>query len=235
MTTARVLPLLLAFGASAAFAQAPTSPPPAAPVRPAALPPFQEAVLPNGLRLLVVESHEQPVVSMSLSFPAGGRYDPAGREGLADMVAGLLTKGAGGKTADEVSAAIEGVGGSIGASAGADFMTIRADALTPNLGLAFGLMADAVTRPAFAPAELSLLRTQTLSGLSWRSLRRSRRGISRVSSMARTPTPAGRCRSPSRRSPGTTWCASSGSGSGPAARCSSSRGTSPSPPRGGSP
>jgi zinc protease len=96
MTTARVLPLLLAFGASAAFAQAPTSPPPAAPVRPAALPPFQEAVLPNGLRLLVVESHEQPVVSMSLSFPAGGRYDPAGREGLADMVAGLLTKGAGG-------------------------------------------------------------------------------------------------------------------------------------------
>jgi zinc protease len=165
MTTARVLPLLLAFGASAAFAQAPTSPPPAAPVRPAALPPFQEAVLPNGLRLLVVESHEQPVVSMSLSFPAGGRYDPAGREGLADMVAGLLTKGAGGKTADEVSAAIEGVGGSIGASAGADFLTIRADALTPNLGLAFGLMADAVTRPAFAPAELSLLRTQTLSGL----------------------------------------------------------------------
>jgi xanthine dehydrogenase accessory factor len=31
----------------------------------------------------------------SLSFAGGNRYDPAGKEGLADFVAGLLTKGAG--------------------------------------------------------------------------------------------------------------------------------------------
>ena len=151
--------------APATSAQAPASPPPPAPVKPAKLPPFQSAVLPNGVRLLLVESHEQPVVSMSLSFPAGHRYDPAGKEGLADMVAGLLTKGAGTRGAEQVAAAIEGVGGSIGASAGPDFLTVRADALTPNAALAFGLMADAVIRPVFAESEVSLLRTQTLSGL----------------------------------------------------------------------
>ena len=168
MKTLRLLALALLPALSlapAATAQAPTTPPPPAPVRPAKLPPFQESVLPNGVRLLLVESHEQPVVSMSLSFPAGHRYDPVGKEGLADMVAGLLTKGAGTRGAEQVAAAIEGVGGSIGAAAGPDFLTVRADALTPNAALAFGLMADAVMRPTFAASEVSLLRTQTLSGL----------------------------------------------------------------------
>ena len=34
-------------------------------------PPFQEAVLPNGVRLVVVENRKQPVLSVSLPFAAG--------------------------------------------------------------------------------------------------------------------------------------------------------------------
>jgi zinc protease len=104
-------------------------------------------------------------VSISLSFPGGNRYDPAGKEGLADMVAGLLTKGAGSRTAEQISDAIEGAGGSLGAGAGPDFLTISATVLTPSLPLAFELVADAVARPTFPASELELLRTQTLSGL----------------------------------------------------------------------
>src|ERR1041385_1858220 len=61
----------------------PPPPPPPAPLPPAPSPPFQEAVLGNGLRLLVVESHKQPIVSLSLSFPAGSVGGPAGTEGRA--------------------------------------------------------------------------------------------------------------------------------------------------------
>jgi len=143
----------------------PKSPPAPLPLTPAPFPPFQEAVLPNGVRLLVVESRKQPIVSVSLSFAAGSRHDGAGKEGLADMVAALLTKGAGDRTAEQISDAIEGAGGSIGASAGADFLTIGATVLTPRLPLAFELLADAVMRPRFAETEVELLRTQTLSGL----------------------------------------------------------------------
>jgi zinc protease len=143
----------------------PKTPPAPAPVRPAPFPPFQEATLPNGLRLLVVENRKEPVVSVSLSFAAGSVLDPAGKEGLAGMTASLLTKGAGKRTADQFAEAIESTGGSLGAGAGADFLTVSANVMTPSLPLAFELMADAVMRPTFPEAEVELLRTQTLSGL----------------------------------------------------------------------
>ena len=46
----------------------PKTPPAPGPLTPAPFPPFQEVVLPNGLRVLVVESHKQPIVSLSLAF-----------------------------------------------------------------------------------------------------------------------------------------------------------------------
>lgn len=160
-----VLCVLCALAPTLYAQEFPRTPPAPLPLTPAPFPPFQEAVLPNGLRLLVVESRKQPIVSISLSFPGGNRYDPAGKEGLADLVAGLLTKGAGTRTAEQVADAIEGAGGSINASAGSDFLTIGATVLTPSLPLAFELVADAVVRPSFPDTELELLRTQTLSGL----------------------------------------------------------------------
>ena len=143
----------------------PKTPPPPGPLTPAPFPPFQETVLPNGLRLLVVESHKQPIVSLSLSFPAGTIHDPVGKDGVAEMVAGLLTKGAGKRTAEQVAEAIEGAGGSLNASASSDFLSVGSTVLTPSLPLALELVGDAVQRPSFADKEVELIRTQTLSGL----------------------------------------------------------------------
>jgi zinc protease len=146
-------------------AQFPTTAPPPAPIKPAVFPPFQEATLPNGMRLLVVQSKKQPVVAISLSFAAGSAFDPAGKNGLASMVASLLTKGAGKRSADEISAAIEGVGGSIAAEAGDDFLRLGAEVLDHDAKLAFDLVADAAIRPTFPEKEVELLRTQFLSAL----------------------------------------------------------------------
>lgn len=143
----------------------PKTPPPPGPLTTAPFPPFREAVLPNGLRLLVVESHKQPIVSLSLNFIAGTSTDPAGKEGLAEMVAGLLTKGAGKRTAEQVAEAIESAGGSLSAGAGSDFLSINSTVLTPSVALALELIRDAVLSPTFPDKELELLRTQTLSGL----------------------------------------------------------------------
>ncbi|MEO7771514.1 MAG: insulinase family protein [Gemmatimonadaceae bacterium] len=154
----------LAF-AGLAHAQAPTKAPAPGPVKPAAIPAFQEATLRNGLRIMLVESKRQPVVSLALMLPAGDAYDPSGKEGLASLVANLLTKGAGKRDADQVSSDIESVGGSIGASSTLDFLNIRANVLAENAPLAFELVADAAKHPTFAAKEVELARTQTLSGL----------------------------------------------------------------------
>ncbi len=143
----------------------PTTPPAPMPVKAAQFPPFQEATLPNGMHLLVVENRKLPVLSVELAFPAGSVYDAANKAGTADAVAALLTKGAGKRTAEEFAAAIEGVGGSINAGAGPDFLTVSANFLSADAPFAMGLVADAVMRPVFADKEVELVRTQTLSAL----------------------------------------------------------------------
>ena len=164
----RITPLVLVAAMNAPFtvaAQFPTSAPAPGPIKPAVFPPFEEATLPNGMRLLVVHSAKQPVVAITLAFAAGSAYDPPGKSGLAIFTAGLLTKGAGKRTADQIASAIEGVGGSIAARAGQDFLTLAADVLAPDAPLAFELLADAAIRPSFIDREVELVRTQALSAL----------------------------------------------------------------------
>ncbi|MEA3246267.1 MAG: pitrilysin family protein, partial [Gemmatimonadota bacterium] len=156
---------VLAAPADARAQQFPASPPPALPVKAAQFPPFQEATLANGMRMIVVSNHRLPIASISLAFNAGSRYDPDGKSGTADMVAGLLTKGAGSRDAEAVAAAIEGVGGSLSASAGNDFLSVDVNVLRENAALGLGLLADAVMRPSFTDKEVELYRTQTLSAL----------------------------------------------------------------------
>lgn len=144
----------------------PTAPPKPTPLSPVRFPPFKQATLPNGLQLVVIEHHEQPVVSVSLAFRAGGIYDPAGREGLAELTAELLSRGTDSRDAEQIAAQIEGVGGTLGASAGADFLTISADALSDQAGLVFDLLGDVVLHSTFPESELELARTRALSALA---------------------------------------------------------------------
>ncbi len=143
----------------------PTRPPTAAPLRPVRFPPFRDVALPNGMTLLLVENHEQPTLSVSLSFRAGSAFDPAGKEGIAALVAELLTKGTPTRNAEQIAATIEGVGGGITASAGDDFLTISTDVLSDHADLAFTLLGDVARRATFPEQELELARTRFLSSL----------------------------------------------------------------------
>jgi len=143
----------------------PTRPPAPTALSPVRFPPFEEVALPNGLQLVVIEHREQPVVSVTLSFRAGGVYDPAGKEGLADLVAELLSKGTESRTAEQIAATIEGVGGSLSASTGDDVLTISAEALSDQTGLVIDLLGDVTLRATFPDGELELARTRALSAL----------------------------------------------------------------------
>src|SRR5438477_11813837 len=144
----------------------PTKPPRPTLLSPVRFPPFKEATFGSGLQLVLVEHHEQPVVSVSLSFRAGGIYDPPGKEGLAELVAELLTKGTASRSAEQLAATIEGVGGSLSASASEDFLTVSAEALSDQLALAFDLLGDVTQHAAFPEGELALARTRALSALA---------------------------------------------------------------------
>src|SRR6476469_9843571 len=49
--------------------------------------------LPNGTRVLFVESHAIPVVDLSVEFDAGERRDPRNKAGLAALTNAMLARG----------------------------------------------------------------------------------------------------------------------------------------------
>ena len=75
-----------------------TPPPPTAPRSPIVPKPV-ERTLGNGLRVIVVENHETPLVVAQLTVKNGGEVDPASLSGVADMTGSLLTKGTTTRTA----------------------------------------------------------------------------------------------------------------------------------------
>jgi len=162
--------LALAAGALAASVAAqdsfPSRPPAPAKMAPIRFPPFQQVVLANGMTLLLVENHDEPVLSVNLSFPAGAAYEIPGKEGTAGLVAEVLTKGTPNRSANAIAAAIEGVGGSLGASAGDDFLTVSLDVLSDHADLGFDLLGDVVRRATFPDSEVALARTRYQSALA---------------------------------------------------------------------
>src|SRR5678816_2857896 len=91
-----------------ALAQTPqaTPPAPAAP-RSGTFPKPVEETLPNGLRVIVIERRETPLVSAQLVIKNGGEVDPNELAGLADMTANLLTKGTQTRDATKIAQEVE--------------------------------------------------------------------------------------------------------------------------------
>lgn len=139
---------------------------PAVPPAPAfKLPPVAERRLPNGMRVLVVENHEQPIVSFSVMVRSGGVNEPDDKAGLAQMTAALLDQGTATRTATQIAETIDSAGGAISASASWDATTASSTVLTNRAGLGAELLADVLRNPAFKEEEIARIRTQSLSGL----------------------------------------------------------------------
>lgn len=129
------------------------------------LPPMSEKMLDNGLKIIVVENREQPVVSMRLILKSGTAADGKGKAGLANMAAGLLRKGTASRDATKISEEIDFVGGYLGAGAGLDATNVTAEVLTKHFDVGLTLLADIVLNPTFAESEIDRLRKQTMAGL----------------------------------------------------------------------
>jgi zinc protease len=127
------------------------------------MPPVHQ--LANGLRVVLVESHDVPIVRLYAIVQVGAEADPPGLPGTATMVAGLLPEGTKHRTAYQIAQAIDQAGGSIDTGAGWDQSYANVSVLSSHRDLAFDLLADLLVRPSFAPDEVERIRKQTLSAL----------------------------------------------------------------------
>jgi zinc protease len=120
----------------------------------AAEPLGKRIVLDNGMILLLAEKHAIPMVTVSMAFPAGRTAEPADKPGLASMTAALLTQGTEKRTARQISAEIDFIGGSLSASGGDDFATAGLRVLKKDLRTGFDLLSDVLMHPVFDQKEI---------------------------------------------------------------------------------
>jgi predicted Zn-dependent peptidase len=112
--------------------------------------------LSNGLRVASRPMQSVETVAVGLYAETGSRHEPARLNGVAHLFEHMVFKGAGGRSAREISEAVEDVGGDLNASTDRELTAFYASLLAPDLPLGVGLIADLVRRPHFEAKHLEL-------------------------------------------------------------------------------
>jgi len=141
-----------------------------APPKPAelALPPVQRFTLKNGLQVIVVSRKDLPVVSFGIAIQAGGYDEQRDHLGVSDFVAAMLRRGTKTRSADDISNAIDFVGGSLDAAATNEGTTAGCSALSKDAKLCLDLLADILLHPSFPEAEMGEVRDEMLAAIAAR-------------------------------------------------------------------
>ena len=130
------------------------------------LPDYQAITLDNGATVLLMPRNDVPLVAANVAVRGGALADAAGKEGTADLLGGMLSKGAGNRDALQFAQALDGAGGSLGFGSSREAITASAQFLSKDSGLMLSLLADALLRPKMEQAEFDKLRKRAIDGLA---------------------------------------------------------------------
>jgi zinc protease len=141
-----------------------------APPKPAelALPTVDRFKLKNGLEVIVVPRKDLPVASFGIALVAGGYDEDRDHLGVSDFVAAMLRRGTKTRSADDISRAIDFVGGSLDAQSTNESTRATCSALVKDTKLCLDLLADILLRPSFPESEMGEVRDQMLAAIASR-------------------------------------------------------------------
>lgn len=124
--------------------------------------------LDNGVRVLLKQRPDVPLVSMLTTFPGGARFEPAGKSGLAMLTHRSLTKGSARFSAEEIAARIEGLGGGIDSYSAFDTGGVAMGVLSEYAEDAIEIYRDVLRAPKFDSARVEQEKARLLEELSRR-------------------------------------------------------------------
>ncbi len=121
--------------------------------------------LANGLDVRLVPHEAAPVVSLVAIVRGGSASDPAASPGLAAFTADLLDDGAGGLDGPGLADVLARIGAEADIEVWPDATVVSITTLARHAERAMGLLADLVTRPRFADADVDRVRRLRLDRL----------------------------------------------------------------------
>ena len=147
-------------------AQLPKELPPYAPDRPLPVADIAQKTLANGMTVWVVPRDGLPRVDFVLALRgAGFAADATGTPAFATMLAGLLTEGTAKRDSKAIAEMAQGFGGSVGAGAGNDGVTVFGNALSSHREGMLELLAEVARQPSFPDKEVKLAQANALQAL----------------------------------------------------------------------
>lgn len=130
-----------------------------------AAPKIAETKLKNGLRVLVVERHDLPIVSARLVVTAGAGDAPDARPGALSFLGAMLEQGTKKRSALEISDDFDAIGANHSAWMDWDSGGVGVRVLADRLDAALELMADVALAPTFPEAEIERLRARRITAI----------------------------------------------------------------------
>ena len=125
----------------------------------------------KGAQAYLVQTKALPMVDIEVSIDAGDRYDPVGKSGVADMVAGLMNYGARGDkgllTEAQIADEIADLGANIGLSVGGERAILRIRSLSRKdlRDRAVQLAAAMLSAPIYDPKIVEREKQRTITSL----------------------------------------------------------------------
>jgi zinc protease len=163
------------------------------------LPKAQEADLPNGAHLIVLEDHRVPQVSIQVQIRgAGGYYDPADMPGLASVTASMLSEGTRTRTSQEIATALDrlAASASANASAASEIASLYVSTMTEHLDQVLDIASDMLLNPTFPEQELARYKAWTKGNLQQQRAQPGFVAIEAYNRVVFGPHPAGRMMTP---------------------------------------
>jgi predicted Zn-dependent peptidase len=116
---------------------------------------YQKTTLPNGLRILTSPMPHTRSASIILFYGVGQRYEPKEITGISHFIEHMLFKGTQRRpAAQEISEAIEGLGGSLNASTGREYTNYFAVVPSRHFALALDVLTDMLSGSRFDEEEI---------------------------------------------------------------------------------
>ena len=134
----------------------------------AELPQIETATLSNGIRVIHYSSPGSPRALVAASVEGGSGNDVAGKEGLIELMAAMMSRGAGERNFEAFSKAAKDIGADVAGVAGRQQTHCALSVPPEDFSAGVDLLADAVLRPRFEPDEWATLRADAQQGLAYR-------------------------------------------------------------------
>lgn len=121
----------------------------------------------QGARVYFVESHELPILDISVDFPAGSARDPSGKAGLAQLTHGLLDQGAGGLSDTDIAHRLADVGAVMGGALDRDRagVGLRTLSSVAEKTAALDTLARVLQQPDFPQAVIKREKQRLIAGI----------------------------------------------------------------------